>query len=75
MHRTTRNDQQKAKLLEPSFPGVTIDQILRRIEDPEVEPGYVDPRHCLVFWARPPQTLKDMVKEVQKMLLAVAPSP
>ncbi|KAI9707334.1 MAG: transport between ER and Golgi ATPase protein [Candelina mexicana] len=70
----TRNNQQKAKLLDQSFPGVTLDQILRRIEDPDIEPGYADPRNCLVFWARPPQIMKDLVGEVQKMLLTVAPN-
>ncbi|KAI9790412.1 MAG: transport between ER and Golgi ATPase protein [Candelina submexicana] len=73
-HRATRNNQQKAKLLDQSFPGMTLDQILRRIEDPDIEPGYADPRNCLVFWARPPQSLKELVGEVQKMLLTVAPN-
>lgn len=73
-HRETRARQQKEKLLAPDFPGVTIDTILKRIEDPTIEPGFKDWRHCLVFWARPPQKLKDLIAEVQKRLKAVSPS-
>ncbi|KAI9724730.1 MAG: hypothetical protein M1812_000005 [Candelaria pacifica] len=73
-HRVTRNNQQKAKLLDQSFSGVILDQILRKIEDPNIEPGYTDPRHCLVFWARPPQNLKDLIAEIQELLLTVSPN-
>jgi len=42
-HRTTRNQQQKAKLLSTDFAGLIIDPILYKIID---EPGFEDPRHC-----------------------------
>ena len=74
LHRITRNSQQKAKMLDMSFNGVNIDQILLRLEDPTIEPGYTDPRHCLVFWARPTQKVKDLISQVQQELLTVAPS-
>jgi vesicle-fusing ATPase len=48
LHRTTRNAQQKAKMLDKSFQGVNIDPILLRLEDPNVEPGFKDPRNCFV---------------------------
>lgn len=73
-HRTNRNAQQKAKLLDPEFPGVTIDEILAKLEDPSIEPGFEDWRNCLVFWARPPAMVRSLIAEIQQKLLAVAPS-
>lgn len=73
-HRTTRNAQQKTKMLAEGFPGVSIDPILLRLSDPSIEPGYVDPRHCMVFWARPTQKVKDLILKVQTELATVAPS-
>ena len=74
MHRTTRNDAQKAKLLSPNFTAFTLDTILQRLEDPSLEPGFVDPRNCLVLWARPPTPVKHLIAEVQGRLLGAAPS-
>ncbi|KAF9696826.1 hypothetical protein EKO04_005578 [Ascochyta lentis] len=74
LHRAARNAQQKAKMLDASFPGVSIDPILLRLSDPSIEPGYVDPRHCLVFWGRPTQKIKDLINRVQQELLTVAPN-
>ncbi|KAJ4375111.1 hypothetical protein N0V83_002195 [Neocucurbitaria cava] len=70
LHRTTRNSQQRAKLLDASFAGVSIDPILSRLS----EPGYVDPRHCLVVWGRPTEKVKALISRVQKELLTLAPS-
>ncbi|KAK5166377.1 hypothetical protein LTR04_000637 [Oleoguttula sp. CCFEE 6159] len=74
IHRTTRNAQLKAKLLASDFPGVSIDPILHKLMHPGIEPGYVDPRHCLVFWARPTQRVKNLVAEVQRRLREAAPN-
>lgn len=73
-HRANRNAQQKVRLLAQDFPGVTIDEILAKLEDPSIEPGFKDWRHCLVFWARPPAKVRALVSEVQQKLLSVAPS-
>ncbi len=73
-HRTNRNAQQRAKLLSPDFSGVTIDEILAKLEDPSIEPDFQDWRNCLVFWARPPAKLRSLIEEIQKKLLEVAPS-
>lgn len=73
-HRTNRNAQQRAKLLAPAFPGVTVDEILAKLEDPTLEPGFKDWRHCLVFWARPPTAVRALISEVQQQLRSVAPS-
>ena len=71
-HRTNRNEQQKSKLLSPDFPGVTIDEILANLEDPN-QPDYKDWRNCLVFWARPTAKVRAMIAKVQAKLLEVAP--
>ena len=68
-----RNEQQKAKLLSPDFPGVTVDEILAKLEDTTIEPGFEDWRHCLVFWARPPEKVRLLIAEIQQRLLTVAP--
>jgi vesicle-fusing ATPase len=73
LHRSARNAQQKAKLLDENFAGVTIDPVLTRLCNPSMEPGYVDPRHCLVFWGRPTLKVKDLIERVQQELLSVAP--
>lgn len=73
-HRTNRNAQQRGKLLDPSFPGVTIDEILAKLEDPSIEPGFKDWRHCLVFWARPTEKVRELIGEVQQRLQEVVPS-
>lgn len=52
---------------------MTIDTILAKLEDQTIEPGFKDPRHCLVFWARPPPHVKLVIAEVQKRLKTVAP--
>lgn len=69
-HRETREVQQKAKLLSREFTSVTTDQILHKLEN---EPGFEDPRHCLVYWARPPQKIKDLVSEIQSRIKTVVP--
>lgn len=61
-------------MLDAAFPGVNIDPILLRVSDPMIEPGFVDPRHCLVFWGRPTTKVKDLIQRVQQELLSVAPS-
>lgn len=74
MHRTTRNAQQKAKLLSPDYSGLILDPILQRLMDPSIEPGFEDFRHCLVFWARPPAHIRSLVDKIQQELLKLAPS-
>lgn len=73
-HREARNAAQKEKLLAPDFAGVMVDPILLRLEDPSIEPGFVDTRNCLVFWARPPEKVKALVKACQEKLKDVVPS-
>lgn len=73
-HREARNAAQKEKLLAPDFAGVMVDPILLRLENPSIEPGFVDTRNCLVFWARPPEKVKALVKACQEKLKDVVPS-
>ena len=69
-HREARNEQQKAKLLSTDFTGFSIDPVLDKLLH---DPSYVDPRNCLVFWARPPLRIRTLVSEIQHRLLSVAP--
>ncbi|KAG9669814.1 hypothetical protein KCU99_g3000, partial [Aureobasidium melanogenum] len=73
-HRSNRGAQQKEKLTSSDFAGVTVDTILAKLEDQTIEPGFKDPRNCLVFWARPPPHIKAVIAEVQKRLKAVLPN-
>ncbi|KAH8685876.1 RNA ligase/cyclic nucleotide phosphodiesterase [Tricladium varicosporioides] len=73
-HRATRNDQQRAKLLSTDFNGLILDPILQRLTDPTIQPGYQDPRNCLVFWARPPTHIRALVNKIQQELLTLAPN-
>lgn len=73
-HRVNRNAQQAAKILAPDFAGWDLDEILMRLDGPTKEEGFVDPRNCLVIWARPPSPIRDLVEFVQSKLRRVAPS-
>lgn len=73
IHRENRNDQQKTKLLSPDFAGFTIDPVLEKLINKMANPGYVDPRNCLVFWGRPPARIRNLVDELQQRLLKTAP--
>lgn len=70
----TRNGQQKEKFLSSDFKDVLIDPFLLRLENPIIEPGFTDPRNCLVFWARPPDHIVKLATKIQSLLLEAAPS-
>lgn len=69
----TRNAQQKEKFLSPEYKEVLIDPFLQRLENPELEPGFADPRNCLVFWARPPNHIIELAAHLQALLKKAAP--
>ncbi|KAL2198169.1 RNA ligase/cyclic nucleotide phosphodiesterase [Corynascus similis CBS 632.67] len=73
-HRTTRNAQQKEKFLSSEFRELNVDPILLRLENPMIEPGFRDPRHCLVFWARPPNHILKLACHLQTLLQKEAPN-
>lgn len=73
-HRSTRNAQQRERFLSSGFKGLSIDPILLRLENPELEPGFQDARHCLVFWARPPEHILKLASHLQTLLRKAAPS-
>nr|XP_036585065.1 uncharacterized protein CTRU02_05034 [Colletotrichum truncatum]KAF6794833.1 hypothetical protein CTRU02_05034 [Colletotrichum truncatum] len=73
-HRTKRNEQQKGKFLSPEFKELIIDPFLLRLENPEMEPGFQDPRNCFVFWARPPDHIVRLAAHLQALLKKVAPT-
>jgi hypothetical protein len=72
-HRTNRNAQQKELLLDPNFSAFNIDQVLMKLENPADYPGFVDPRFCLVFWARPTGKVKQLGIAVQTKLKEAFP--
>ncbi|KAL2221509.1 RNA ligase/cyclic nucleotide phosphodiesterase [Thermoascus aurantiacus ATCC 26904] len=73
-HRTTRTAQQKAKILDPNFSGWELDEILVKLHGPKPDPTFVDPRHCVVFWARPPLHVRELIAMIQREIQTVAPS-
>jgi vesicle-fusing ATPase len=72
-HRVTRNEQQKAKILDPSFSAWTLDPILAKLDGPNKNADFADERYCLVFWGRPPRHIRDMVADIQREIRDVAP--
>jgi len=44
-----------------------------RLERRFIEPGFTDPRHCLVVWARPPDHVVKLAVQLQSMLKEAAP--
>ncbi|KIH86714.1 hypothetical protein SPBR_08552 [Sporothrix brasiliensis 5110] len=72
-HRTLRNQQQRAKFLDPAFTEVLVDPFLIRIENPSIDPSFADPRHGLVFWARPPEHVLQLTAHVQSLLQKAGP--
>ncbi|RCI09069.1 hypothetical protein L249_5100 [Ophiocordyceps polyrhachis-furcata BCC 54312] len=73
-HRSDRCAASRERLLSPTFTSLSIDRHLLRLERPDVEPGFRDDRHCLVFWARPPIHTLRLADEIQRRLRAVAPN-
>ena len=71
--RETRNAEKRQELLSPNFPGVRPDPILAKLADPVNHANFKDERHCLVFWARPPTAVRDLIAEIQQRLLEAAP--
>lgn len=68
-----RNSQQSAKILAESFPGWSLDEILKRLDGPGKEDGFVDPRNCLVIWARPSPQVRDLICFIQNELKSISP--
>jgi hypothetical protein len=73
-HRVKRNKQQQDKFLSAEFKELVIDPFLLRLERPEIEPGFRDPRNCLVYWARPPDHVIRLAVHLQTLLKKAAPS-
>lgn len=53
---------------------MTVDEILAKLENPAEFPDYEDPRHCLVFWARPTTAVKALILQIQTRLKALLPN-
>ncbi|KAJ5964713.1 uncharacterized protein N7479_004589 [Penicillium vulpinum] len=67
VHRSNRNDLFRNQICQPGFCEWKEDEILSKIL--EAEKGltdFVDLRHNLAFWARPPQHIRDLVSKIQQ---------
>jgi len=53
---------------------MTLDPIFLKTIDPANDPNKVDQRHCLVFWARPPAAIQNLVMLIQDKLRTHSPS-
>lgn len=72
-HRSARNTKQKAELLSADFPGFSIDPVLHKLVHEPQDPNSIDTRHCLVFWARPPEHLRLLISTIQEQLRDATP--
>jgi hypothetical protein len=68
-----RNKQQHAKILADDFSGWSLDEILMQLDGPRKDDQYIDPRNCLVIWARPSTPVRDLISFIQNELKSVAP--
>jgi vesicle-fusing ATPase len=50
-----------------------LDDHLVKLDGPQKQIDYVDPRNCLVFWARPPQKVRNLIDIIQQKLRDAAP--
>ncbi|KAJ5178898.1 hypothetical protein N7492_002108 [Penicillium capsulatum] len=73
-HRWTRNSQQKALVLDPAFSGWSLDDVLIKLEGPRRDPTYKDPRQNAIIWARPPESIQDLIAVIQQNLQDAVPS-
>lgn len=75
-HRSARNAQYKSKILDVDFPGWSVDEILKKLtsSNSSADGQFIDTRHNLSFWARPPRHIRDLVDEIQQEIRAIAPS-
>lgn len=80
-HRAARNAQYKNTILCRHFPGWSVDEILRKIQqngkrrqEDDNEELFVDTRKNLAFYARPPQHIRELIGEIQEEVRKIAPS-
>lgn len=59
--------------MDDGFSGWVLDECLIKLDGPQRDPTFVDPRNCLVFWARPPQKVRNLVDIIQQKLQNEAP--
>ncbi|OQD89308.1 hypothetical protein PENSOL_c064G00485 [Penicillium solitum] len=66
-HRSKRNALFRNQICQPGFCEWKEDEILSKVLDAEKGlTHFVDPRHNLAFWARPPQHIRDLVYKIQQ---------
>ncbi|KAJ5942894.1 Ribosomal protein L44e [Penicillium verrucosum] len=66
-HRSNRNALFRNQICQPGFCEWKEDEILSKVLDAEKGlTDFVDPRHNLAFWARPPRHIRDLVYKIQQ---------
>ncbi|KAI1078370.1 RNA ligase/cyclic nucleotide phosphodiesterase [Whalleya microplaca] len=68
--RQNRNEDNRERLLSPSFAGMRVDSILVKILE---MPDYLDPRNNLCIWARPTKLMAHAICKIQDQLKTLAP--
>ncbi|KAJ5668915.1 Ribosomal protein L44e [Penicillium macrosclerotiorum] len=72
-HRTTRNSRFRDQILDPGFRGWQFDETLHRVLGAEQGLSqYVDQRHNLAFWARPPRHIRELAQMIQQEIAPLA---
>ncbi|KAJ6083712.1 hypothetical protein N7467_007847 [Penicillium canescens] len=73
VHRSNRNAVFRTQLLQSGFREWKDDEFLRQVLEAERGlTGFVDPRHNIAFWARPPQHIRDLVYNIQQEVAPLA---
>jgi hypothetical protein len=68
-HRTDRNARFSDEIRRAGFHEWKEDNVLHQVlEAEEGLTDYVDPRHNLAYWARPPQHVRELVSKIQQTI-------
>ncbi|OQE41870.1 hypothetical protein PENCOP_c004G07558 [Penicillium coprophilum] len=66
-HRSNRNASFRNKICQPGFFEWKEDEVLSKVLEAKAgSTDFVDSRHNLAFWARPPQHIRDLVYKIQQ---------
>ncbi|KAJ5170729.1 Ribosomal protein L44e [Penicillium coprophilum] len=66
-HRSNRNASFRDEICQPGFCKWKEDEILSQVLEAKMgSTDFVDSRHNLAFWARPPQHIRDLVYKIQQ---------
>jgi hypothetical protein len=61
-------------MVSPQFPGVTVDNILRRLIEATITPPFIDHRDAVSLWGRPPSSIRNLLGQIQEHLIMLSPN-